>query len=428
MKKNNKNCEVIPVQRRWPQKAIDLRERFLADRFALPFLLLLAFIVRMIALGRAELWQDEIGFANIVANPQMTPWEVMGYSWDMVISIAQLPFALVIQNIYMRILQPYIPDILFKPFFLKLPMVFLGTFSVLGVYRLGGQVFNRAIGYAAAIMTAVFFYPVYYSREVYCYAHVIFFSSFGLYLFFKASLNEQAGTGTLFFLLLCLLGLSFSHFAGAMLLFVLCLTCAIWFLFAKFRIRDVALSKKIFKVGLVCAACMLAIAPFVLRFLTANKAHKAGSTLTLWTIVNDGISKLFLGERAWGVGLAWICLGIGMLFLLWGKDMKGEKKVFLMVVLATLGLITWTTHRSQYLSARYFSPIAPACYIVFAYGIFQFSRLPVLMNVTQRIGVKDFVRGVYSGSGGDSSVRIPAASVCARSEIHGFWRHRAMVE
>lgn len=332
-------------------------------------LLLAAFAVRMIALGRAELWQDEALLVNIMANPALSIGEAARSYWQIIISMAQLPLAGVVQNAWMHLLHPFYGDaVIHQTFWLRIPMVLAGTFSVLGVLLAARQLLSRPAAWCAALMSAFFFFPVYYSREVYCYAYILLFASFGLYYWLRAQSEDrpQAAIG----FMICMAGLAYSHLAGVIFL---CSTLAVtgggWLWF--FLRRDSASAKRLFKTGLAGGIALLLISPYFLHFLLHNTAHTSGSTIhvPIPVILNDSLSKMVMGEKTPAAICAWALLVAGLGFLLFHKKKPFQGRLLAAASVAGFLMLAVATNRSQYISARYFSPVTPAFYLIFAAGL-----------------------------------------------------------
>jgi 4-amino-4-deoxy-L-arabinose transferase-like glycosyltransferase len=350
-----------------------------AERWALAGLLVLSLMLRLLYMGRADLWQDEIGFLNI-SQPSASPWTVFLAYWNHCVSIAQLPLAGVLQNLYIHLLGQKMVS---NYFWLRFPEAVLGTLSVLGVFKLADLVADRTAAWMAGFFMAVFLYPIYYSRELYCYAHVLCFSSFGLY-FWVRSLSFSSWKNWLpawFFLA----ALGLSHFAGSFLIAATGTVAGIWWLFYLFVQKDPVRARTAFFAALMCAAAMLPVLPYWIRIFTNANPHMAShSLLPLSAILNDGVVKMFMGEQTVMAALSWLFFVLGLIWL----SVRFKKMPAMVslagVMLLTMVLLTVVTKNSQYLSARYFSPVAAPAYVVFALGILA---LPRWLIKKERVGI-----------------------------------------
>lgn len=80
------------------------------------------------------------------------------------------------------------------------------------------------------------------------------------------------------------------------------------------------------------------------------------------------IGKLFLGERFWAAVSAWTCFLLGVLGLVLPAERCAERRLFISITIIAGLLIAFATQQSQYLSVRYFSPVAPMIYLAFIAG------------------------------------------------------------
>ncbi len=342
-------------------------------------LLALALALRLWKLGLADLWQDEMGFLNI-SQPSASPWTTFLAYWNHCVSIAQLPLAGVLQNLYIHLLGQKIVS---NYFWLRFPEAVLGTLSVLGVFKLAELVADRTAAWMAGFFMAVFLYPIYYSRELYCYAHVLCFSSFGLYFWAKALSSSSWKNWLSGWLFLAALGLS--HFAGSFLLAGAGTVAGVWWLFYLFIQKDPVRARIAFFAALMCAAAMLPVLPYWVRILTQDNPHMAShSSLSFFAILNDGVVKMFMGERMIMAALSWSFFALGLIWL----SVRFKKMPAMVslagVMLLTMVLLTVATKNSQYCSARYFSPVTALAYVVFALGVLA---LPRWLIKNERVGV-----------------------------------------
>ncbi|NCC50760.1 MAG: hypothetical protein EOM20_06030 [Spartobacteria bacterium] len=341
-------------------------------KVALIGLFAIAWVARLLYLGRAELWEDEMNFVNLVADPSKSTLQVFKDYWMWVLSIAQLPLPGVMQNAYMHLVGVGVDGIIHAPFYLRLPASLLGAFTVVLMYKLAELFFeDRASRWAAALMMGFTFYPVYYSREVYCYAHIMFFSTASLWLLFSLLLDRVQGRRWYILLTLSLAGLLLSHFAGLMLALPMGLVTFLYW-------GDKALwhrSKRDANRSLLLLVCFVIagalFSPYFLRFVLYNQAHTGGSEFGYFTIVNDGLSKMLLGEAWWFAALAWIIFLTGGYFAVRRFRANWLPAALLVMTVISLLLLAWATHRSQYLSARYLSPALPGVLLIYVFGFKQ---------------------------------------------------------
>jgi len=342
---------------------------FLAGKRGMALLFLAAFVFRIAALGRASLWQDEILFVQ-TSSPALHPFDVIKSYWDIVVSMAWMPLPAVLQNIYFHVAGSVIPDIAQKPFWIRLPGTLWGSFAVLGVFALARRLLDRNAAPAAGIMTAVFFFPVFYAREAHAYPMLWFFAAFSLNQYFKLLGAQRSSLKDLIVFGVCLAGLGLTHLTGAMLLAALGASALLRWIRLRFLVRNREGALHMLKTGFVCGLGMLAVAPYYLRVLTGSNPHLAGrQEMSPLFIANDVVGKLFLGDRVWLVVLAWLVLLAGTVSLWIRGRQRAEARTALFVVGVTSVLLAAASWRTQYLSARYFTAAAPLIYVLFAQGL-----------------------------------------------------------
>ncbi|HMP74880.1 MAG TPA: hypothetical protein PKE12_01165 [Kiritimatiellia bacterium] len=312
-----------------------------------------AALARFWWLGRANLWQDEAGFM-MLTRLDTTLSELFRTSRDYILSVGQLPFTFLVQHLYVRLLEGLIPDIARSAGWLRVPSVLWGVAAVWGVFRFTTLVADRSRAFAAALLFSFMFFPVHYSREVYCYAAVIAAAAWTAAWGLAYVLEPRAHWRVLAGSLLAALVLCFSHLSGTAFFGVLAAMMGVWWL-QLWRRRD-PISRRALAVIGVWLLVALAVLPTGFRFLFENKAHTGGADIPLWMILQDPVAKMFLGERPVTLVLSWMLFATGVLAALRRRGPAGW--------LAGCALLAWIliavmTSRSQYISVRYFSPLAP---------------------------------------------------------------------
>ncbi|NLE65983.1 MAG: glycosyltransferase family 39 protein [Lentisphaerae bacterium] len=333
-------------------------------------LLAVALAARLLFLGRADLWQEEIHLLNI-SQPGASPLAVFSAYWNHCISIAQLPLAGVMQNVFMHMAGG---GVLSSHFWLRFPAAALGALGVVGFFKLAELASGRAAAWMAGLFMALFFYPVYYSRELYCYAHVLCFSSFGLFFWLKAMSSASWKNLLPGWMFLAALGLS--HFAGSFLIAAAGAVSGVRWLFLLFVRKNSGMARASFFAALMCAAAALPVLPYWIRILTHDNPHiAADSPYSIPFILNDGVGKLFLGGLPAATALSWLLLAAGLAAA--ARRRKSEPMLIPLasVMLVTMALLAVASKNSQYASARYFSPAAAPAYVFFALGVMALPRL-----------------------------------------------------
>ncbi|NLB56539.1 MAG: hypothetical protein GX811_12410 [Lentisphaerae bacterium] len=99
------------------------KKNFLSDS---PWILLLiALLVRVPFLGRAPLWQDEIGFTRN-SNPILTFGHLLETFWRIIITDGHMPFPYVIWYFYFKFVSLFVENPLVKPLVTRIPALILG--------------------------------------------------------------------------------------------------------------------------------------------------------------------------------------------------------------------------------------------------------------------------------------------------------------
>ena len=150
----------------------------------------LALAIRLPFLGRAALWGDEILFVQYMADVSLSPWRAFLDYWQNCLDFGQLPLAGVVLNVWMHAIGRFVPDVAQHVWALRLPGAVAGALAVAGIYLLGRRLLRPELNRAATAMAAVFYYPVYYSREVYCYPYVLLCAACA-FLFFHKTLFDR---------------------------------------------------------------------------------------------------------------------------------------------------------------------------------------------------------------------------------------------
>ena len=332
--------------------------------------MLVALIVRSLFLGRCEMWGDEINHLNIQANPRLSTAMIFKSYWDFVVSMAQLPLPGVTLNAYAHLIQAFSPNAIFSPGLMRIPSLLFGTGAVAGFYWLSRSVLKRNAHAVAVAFMTLFFFPVYYSREVYCYHYVLFFASFTLYAFVRAAFDDRPRWKHVIMLAACSAGLTLSHFGGTMLLVAIGGVAGLLWIYNTFVKRNPARSAGLARVLLACGVGAAAVAPYWFRILTTANPHMAGeSGVPASKIAWDVVSKMHWGDHTVSGLTAILALAAGIVAWTRARTRKPAQLALAAVFVVGFLLLLEATKKSQYLSARYFSPLLPVAYLISAQGL-----------------------------------------------------------
>jgi hypothetical protein len=335
-----------------------------------------AWLLRLVFLGNAELWQDELVVIDVTRTQDYTPWSIFIHGWGYVLSIGQMPLSFMFFNMFYHVFGWFGLHVdPTTPFLARLPATLWVVPAMSGIFYLAQRLISRQAGFVAAGMMGFFFFPVYYMREVYCYAQLLGLAPWAMYGVVRMAVDQCRSRKLQIGLFFALLGLLYAHLGALMLVLAIGLTLAAGCLWAWTVQQDRQQATAYFLTGVIVALALLMASPFILRFLLFNEAHTSGAPYALWEIVNDGVSKVFLGERIWAAALAWLTLLLGSYYCVRPQADRAVRVLFLAQVWIGLLLLAYATQRSQYLSARYFSPVVPGLYVLFTAGLFQWGVL-----------------------------------------------------
>ncbi len=331
-------------------------------------LILLAFLARIPCLGRSSLWQDEIGFLKIAGIP-ISFSAFLSNLWDVIVWAAQQPLSFIVWRLYIKIAELCVHDVIHNQFILRLLAVFFGIMALVFINRLVRRLFDENTALLCGLFMAFLFFPVYYSREVYCYPMVLFLAAYSLYEFYRLVFEARSKTGPFIGACVGFAALAHTHLGGLPVLVATSLVTFILWGSLVWKRKDGMLAKNLFVGGLALGIALVSAMPFFLRFLLNNKGHKTGSPHSIPIILNDAISKMFMGERIGFAALAWTLFAAGIACLIFSRERSAEKRFFAGITLLATLLLAVATHRSQYLSVRYFSPVAPLIIMTFGIGL-----------------------------------------------------------
>jgi hypothetical protein len=331
------------------------------------FALALAF--RLPFLGRAALWGDEILFVQYMADVSLSPLRAFLDYWQNCLDFGQLPLAGVAMNVWMHVVGRFVPDVARHVWALRLPGAVAGAVAVVGIYWLGRRLLRPELNRAATAMAAVFYYPVYYSREIYCYPYVLLCAAFAYLYFHKALFDRRSGTGTFIALALWSVALGWTHFGCSVALAGMALLALAWRRRHARRGRR-ALARRATAAAAACIVGGLAAAPYWLRILTGDSPHIAyESPVPIWGILHDMTAKFFLGDRLVPAALAWLVLLAGLAALARGRTKPGAARTAAGLFVFVAVVLTILAKKSAYPSSRYFALLTPLVYPIFAAGL-----------------------------------------------------------
>lgn len=346
----------------------------------------LALLVRLPLLGRTELWGDEILLVRYMADAALSPWQAfLGY-WQNCIDFGQLPLGGVVLNAWMHVAGRFVPDVAHHVLALRIPGALAGAFAVVGGFRLGRRLVRPEINLAATAMAAFFFFPVYYSREVYCYPYVLLCAAFAFLHFHQSLFDERRSHAVAVALFLWSAALGLTHFGCSVALAAMD-AAAILLWIGHARAGRAAAARRAAETAVACALAGLAAAPYWARILLGDSPHVAmESPYSLFRILNDMVAKFFLGDRLVPNALAWGLFAVGLIALARRREDPVPGRVCVGVTVATALALAILAKKSQYTSVRYFAMLAPLVYLVFAQGLWSVAHAAGRLFRRERAG------------------------------------------
>ncbi|HMO04393.1 MAG TPA: glycosyltransferase family 39 protein [Kiritimatiellia bacterium] len=323
-------------------------------------LLLVAALIRLPFLGRSDLWVDELLFMWD-SNITMSPWQVWSHHYQKFPAIGHLPLGAMFHNALLHLTGQSPETIVYSPLLQRLPAVIWGILSVPLFYLAARRLAGELTGRVAGALFAVGFFPVFYAREAYYYAPLIFFSIASLYGYARWTEEGPRWRPTLLWLG-AMAATTLCHISGVMLPLAFALVGLIGLVIAR-RSPDTAPKAP----GLAIALPVLSTLPLIpfLLIRMANPGQQGVSGApSWWMILYDMIGKLFAGVSPVAFAVAVIVLLAGIVAVV---RAGGSLRRVGWVTVALVLMILIGALKTQY-SARYFSVAAPGMYLFFAAG------------------------------------------------------------
>lgn len=357
------------------------------SKYLLIFIIVLAFVLRIINLDRADMQGDDavysfmaIGYYDYLnSEVQTTPLQWYGYMpwWSKLSFNGHPPLVTLIQHLFFKTFG-------ISTFVARLPFVIFGTLTVYALYLLAERLFrNRNLSLLAAFLLAISNYHIWISRTGYLEGILIFFIVLGLYLFFKLLDKNSTKNYILFGVSL---GLAFMS-KYTMLFFLPAI-----FLYLLFWNRKILFNKKILFTALVF---LIVISPVIFYNLMVYKT-RGHLDLQLSQLFGMDISKdwpLFVDDQTKGLNdylsnfkNAWQTLksalgniyfslfALALIVMIWRKiKEKGKNKKIYLIFLLLFFLAIQTMVIGPAL--RFISVFVPLIIICLIYFIDWFYKL-----------------------------------------------------
>ncbi len=335
----------------------------------------LALVVRLLYLGRADLWCDEILFLGRSALPK-TPGEVFRQAWDQILMITHLPLPEIVQNLFLRLGALLGADpaaMAVDPFWQRVPAALWGALTVPVFYSLARRLLPRPAPLAAALLLCCFFFPVYYARDAYYYAPLIFFATATLYFYVRILGAQRLGFGTGAGLAACATGMAYAHISATV--FLLVIIVAHWGYVVAWKLRNkTRIPGYLPGVGLLLLLPLLLVAPFFYKLATQGvQSGMRSSGKSAWELVYITLGKMFLGNRLVPGILASLCALAGAAWLWLRSPSPAVGRMVVVMTLAGLGALGYSAARTQFV-VRYLSSLTPGVYLLFTCGLLALAQ------------------------------------------------------
>jgi len=346
------------------------------EALILGLLTLAGLAVRLLFLGRAQLWGDEILFVVRDAHPVIPVREIYGHMLEGFSSVTHLPFPLMAHNLLIRALMSLFLGNNLSPFWFRFPSVLWGTAAVPAMFRLVRNRLPRPTAWLATAWMALGFFPVAYSREAYFYAPLLTLGLVTLHFWLcgieSISGGKRLTLGAVAGILAAGTAMVHSHVTGILLQAVLtgaALVAVCW----AWR-RPGSSPSGAVELTVISAVPLLLVSPF-LRVWWVERIQSAMDPGTpVWLMVWDVAGKCFLGNLI-------VPNALGLFILLWGFAglvRAGTRECPAPRWMAGLGAVLFlllaVAARHTAYHARYFVVLLPVLLAANACGLSRLAR------------------------------------------------------
>lgn len=325
------------------------------------FIVLLAFGLRLYAIDRQDIWGDEA--FSIWLSSQPLPQVVAGGADTH-------------PPLYPFLLYLWLRPVGSSPLAVRFLSTVIGTLTVPVVYLLGRRAFGLATGGLAALLVAVSPVLIYYSQETRMYGLVTLLTAASVYGTMRA-FQTPPSIGVWSVYLLTTLGAAYTHYYG---FFVILAENLVIIPFLLCRRRGPDLRRWLAVQGTIALAYLPWIA--VQKGFLSGKASARFEEWSLDTglrIAGQTLTTFSAGlavpsAAAWVIALPFLIAVVAGLLAL---SRRRQPEPWLIVVHLTLPLLlAWAVNPIMpFFYARYLLLIAPAFYLLAAWGVMAWGRL-----------------------------------------------------
>lgn len=329
-----------------------------------------ALVARLLYLGRADLWCDEILFITL-ATPPHTPWQVILSHWQQISAIGHMPLGAAMHNVVLWAFAGLSEDLSHAAFLQRLPAVLWCTLQVPMVYLLGALVSSRREGRTAAAVMALSTFPIFFAREAYYYAPLMLWGTISLVIFVSIVKAGRATRGALGLLALSFAATALCHINGVTLSLAALLVVTGCLLVNRYPSPGARAEARGLYLRLwpASAAGLAAAAPFFVRRIL----HPSGQVFqeqqpSALQALHDFLGKTLLGTNLPLGVLGWLLIALAVV----AAVRRGEGRPVRLVALALFAIpfviILFSAIHTLYF-ARYFNAILALYYVLIAMGL-----------------------------------------------------------
>ena len=333
-------------------------------------LTLIAFAWRLPWLGRATLWEDEVLYVQRSSPPQ-TAGEIIRSHLNIFPDLPYLPLPALLQNFILRLLSPFAESLQHAAWAQRVPALIFGTATVPLVYLLVRAVSNKRVALLAAAMQAVFYFPLFYSREARFYAPLLLLvvSVYGLYFHILSRKQIDWKRGIALFItavLLCHMALNGLLFVGALV----GLSGLSWLTGWRPEGANRTAWRRLHMILLIpLSLAVVTFLPFLLDYLSKGTQISPTGVPAPHVLIRDFFGRVLMGTTpwTWWPSLAILILGLFATLTVRTKRYMAWALLLTCSVVFTATLVN-AVH-SEYYFARIFYGLTFGVYWLAAMGI-----------------------------------------------------------
>lgn len=356
-------AEPAPSAPRW--------EAWILARQDLRLLLLLfavACAARILYLGRADLWGDEILFINL-SSPPVTPWQAIVNHWTQFSAIGHMPLGAALHSL---VLWPFAgtPDLGHHAFLQRLPAVLWGSLQVPLVYLLGALVAGRREGRTAAGLMAVSLFPVFFAREAYYYAPLMLWATVSLLVLVSILKVGRLTRGAGWALALALGITTLTHINGVTISLGGLLLATLSLMLKRYPSPgEPAKARQLMgRLWLLCAAGVAAGLPFFIKRLLHPSNQVFQQQPSALEALHDFLGKTLLGTNLPQGVLGWVLVALGLWAIARRDEGRPLRLAVLVLFVVPFVIVLFSAIHTLYY-ARYFNGVLGLYYVLVALGI-----------------------------------------------------------